>query len=77
PAKRARTTTRKDREEHHFWAVKACGHVYCRSCYENRRPTLKNGRTTNFGVAEKKLLCAVDECTSDVTNKTAWVGIFL
>lgn len=25
PAKRART--RKDREEHHFWAVKACGHV--------------------------------------------------
>lgn len=27
PAKRART--RKDREEHHFWAVKACGHVSC------------------------------------------------
>lgn len=25
PAKRART--KKDREEHHFWAVKACGHV--------------------------------------------------
>lgn len=26
PAKRAKTT-KKDREEHHFWAVKACGHV--------------------------------------------------
>ncbi|KAB5518066.1 hypothetical protein GE09DRAFT_1157414 [Coniochaeta sp. 2T2.1] len=26
PAKKARTT-KKDREEHHFWAVKACGHV--------------------------------------------------
>lgn len=25
PAKKART--KKDREEHHFWAVKACGHV--------------------------------------------------
>lgn len=25
PAKRART--KKDREEHHFWAVKTCGHV--------------------------------------------------
>jgi hypothetical protein len=26
PAKKVRTT-KKDREEHHFWAVKACGHV--------------------------------------------------
>jgi hypothetical protein len=26
PAKKARTS-KKDREEHHFWAVKACGHV--------------------------------------------------
>ncbi|KAB5511666.1 hypothetical protein GE09DRAFT_1164053 [Coniochaeta sp. 2T2.1] len=26
PAKKPRTT-KKDREEHHFWAVKACGHV--------------------------------------------------
>lgn len=27
PTKRPRT--KKDREEHHFWAVKACGHVSC------------------------------------------------
>lgn len=27
PAKKART--KKDREEHNFWAVKACGHVRC------------------------------------------------
>jgi hypothetical protein len=51
--------------------------VYCRSCYENRRLKAKNGWQTNFQLADKKLLCAVDECTSEVTNKTAWVGIFL
>lgn len=74
PAKRAKTT-RKDREEHHFWAVKACGHVYCRSCYENRRPTKTNG--SQFPVTDRRVLCAVEECSSDVTTKTAWVGIFL
>lgn len=51
--------------------------VYCRSCFENRRPSTKNGRQSSFQVVDKKLLCAVDDCTSDVTTKTAWVGIFL
>ncbi|OIW34198.1 hypothetical protein CONLIGDRAFT_570424 [Coniochaeta ligniaria NRRL 30616] len=76
PAKKARTT-RKDREEHHFWAVKACGHVYCRSCYENRRPTVRNAGQTHFQIADKRVLCAVEDCSSDVSTKTAWVGIFL
>ncbi|KAK4186680.1 hypothetical protein QBC35DRAFT_255886 [Podospora australis] len=77
-AKRART--RKDQEEHHFWAVKECGHVYCRNCYENRskgknmaQPTFRTGT----GGRTKKTLCNVPDCDSDVTNKTAWVGLFL
>ncbi|KAK3374667.1 hypothetical protein B0H63DRAFT_400999 [Podospora didyma] len=78
PAKKART--RKDREEHHFWAVKECGHVYCRSCYENRKPSAKSPTKTTFRVSPqhpKKLLCAVDDCESDVTTKAAWVGLFV
>lgn len=34
PAKRART--KKDREEHHFWAVKECGHVSFVACRNSR-----------------------------------------
>ncbi|CAK7243334.1 MAG: hypothetical protein STHCBS139747_004852 [Sporothrix thermara] len=40
PAKRTRKTA-KDTAQHHFWAVRACGHVYCRACYENRRHGIK------------------------------------
>lgn len=76
PAKKARNS-RKDREEHHFWAIKACGHVFCKTCYENRKPNAKNPIKTGFRPAEKKILCAVEDCTSDVSSKAAWVGIFL
>ncbi|KAK1764454.1 hypothetical protein QBC33DRAFT_457570 [Phialemonium atrogriseum] len=76
PAKRARS--RKDREEHHFWAIKACGHVYCKNCYEHRKSTAKSSVKTTFRVAPgRKVLCAVDDCDSDVVNKGSWVGIFL
>ncbi|RKU44107.1 hypothetical protein DL546_002340 [Coniochaeta pulveracea] len=72
PAKKAKT--RKDREEHHFWAVKSCGHVYCRSCFENRT---KKTSAVNFKTHGKKSICNVADCDSDVTTKSAWVGIFL
>ncbi|KAJ9150759.1 hypothetical protein NKR23_g3518 [Pleurostoma richardsiae] len=78
PAKKART--RKDREEHHFWAVKNCGHVYCKKCFDNRRggpkvaqqPTFRKDQSKNT-----KLFCAVEDCDSEVSRKDAWVGIFL
>lgn len=76
PAKKART--RKDREEHHFWAVKECGHVFCRACYETRKPTAK--RRGNFRTKDgnnKKVYCSVEDCDSEVSSKNAWVGIFL
>ncbi|KJR81887.1 uncharacterized protein SPSK_03359 [Sporothrix schenckii 1099-18] len=93
-----KTRSRKDREEHNFWAATACGHVFCKSCYENRRNCLKkdagspiatgggggSGATTKTGVppvvfvAEgKTILCAVENCQSDVTAKKAWVGLFV
>ncbi|KAI2636552.1 hypothetical protein GGS26DRAFT_549556 [Hypomontagnella submonticulosa] len=78
PAKKART--KKDNAEHHFWAVKACGHVYCRRCYENRKSTGKRGITVGFRPvpdAKNKVLCAVEDCDTDVSAKNAWVGIFL
>ncbi|KAL1862712.1 hypothetical protein VTK73DRAFT_6672 [Phialemonium thermophilum] len=76
PTKKPRT--RKDHEEHHFWAVKACGHVYCKTCYEYRRPTAKNSVKTGFKTDQsRKIICAVEDCNSDVTAKGAWVGIFL
>ncbi|KAI1085417.1 hypothetical protein F5B20DRAFT_2909 [Whalleya microplaca] len=79
PPKKART--KKDKAEHHFWAVKACGHVYCRRCYENRRPAARNPVPVGFRPdpkgAKNKMFCAVEECESDVSSKAAWVGIFM
>ncbi|KAK1751425.1 hypothetical protein QBC47DRAFT_81501 [Echria macrotheca] len=75
PAKKART--KKDREEHHFWVVKECGHVFCRACYEDRKVTAKNMHKTKFRQLEKKTFCNVDGCDSDVTAKSAWVGLFV
>ncbi|KAI2785555.1 hypothetical protein F4815DRAFT_453163 [Daldinia loculata] len=79
PSRKART--KKDKAEHHFWAVKACGHVYCRKCYEYRKSTGKNRVPVGFrpdpSGAKNKLICAVEDCSSDVSVKAAWVGIFL
>ncbi|KAI0006373.1 hypothetical protein F4779DRAFT_24216 [Xylariaceae sp. FL0662B] len=79
PAKKART--KKDKAEHHFWAVKACGHVYCKKCYENRKPAARNPVLVGFRPdpkgAKNKMLCAVEDCDTDVGPKAAWVGIFV
>ncbi|OPB40998.1 hypothetical protein A0O28_0106950 [Trichoderma guizhouense] len=66
--------------EHHFWALKKCGHVYCAECFENRKPTktapdgvgFPGGKTT-----PNDIRCAVDGCETKVALKTEWVGIFL
>ncbi|KAI2615240.1 hypothetical protein GGR54DRAFT_613611 [Hypoxylon sp. NC1633] len=79
PTKKART--KKDKAEHHFWAVKACGHVYCKRCYDNRKPVGKNPVPVGFrpdpSRAKHKVLCAVEDCDSDVSLKAAWLGIFM
>ncbi|KAI1749249.1 hypothetical protein F4782DRAFT_514555 [Xylaria castorea] len=72
--------SRKAMAEHHFWAVKACGHVYCKRCFDNRRSSSRNPVHVSFrhgGEGGKKLLCAVEDCDSEVTLKAAWVGIFM
>jgi hypothetical protein len=69
---------RRDREVHHFWAVKECGHVYCRKCFEGRRGTKTVPTTMRVDPKNaKKVLCFVDDCDTDVTQKHSWVGIFL
>ncbi|KAK0609748.1 hypothetical protein B0T17DRAFT_501429 [Bombardia bombarda] len=82
PAKKPRS--RRDQEEHYFWAVKECGHVYCRNCYEHRKAPSKTAPSKlpqyNFKTSptnNRKVLCAVDGCQVDLTNKTAWLGLFL
>ncbi|KXJ88679.1 hypothetical protein Micbo1qcDRAFT_197081 [Microdochium bolleyi] len=82
PAKKART--RRDKAEHHFFAVKGCGHVYCKRCYEGRAQSTRSSVYTGFqrptssdGRLGRKTYCAVDGCEEEVGNKSAWVGIFL
>ncbi|KAL1838712.1 hypothetical protein VTJ49DRAFT_2277 [Mycothermus thermophilus] len=74
-----RQRNRKDFEEHHFWAVKECGHVYCKECYDGRKNTSKTPsfRRENGSGNARKIFCAVDGCTSDVNNKGNWVGLFV
>jgi hypothetical protein len=66
--------------EHHFWALKKCGHVYCADCFENRRPTKVNEGagfpTTPVGKVQE-LRCAVDGCDTKIAAKGEWIGIFL
>jgi len=77
PAKKPRT--RKDQEEHYFWALKDCGHVYCKDCYENRRVGSKNSAVHFRRDPEnaRKNLCAVEGCATEANNKSNWVGLFL
>ncbi|ESZ95261.1 hypothetical protein SBOR_4373 [Sclerotinia borealis F-4128] len=71
--------SRKDREEHPFWVVKDCGHVFCNKCFQNR----SNDKISSFrsGIPHyrgpKNILCSVEDCQSHVKNKDRWVGIFL
>src|SRR3569833_2798656 len=54
--------------------------VYCRLCFDNRRAVLKKDNkddSVRFQASCKLIRCAVEGCTSDVTNKRNWVGIFL
>ncbi|RKF80776.1 putative cell cycle control protein [Golovinomyces cichoracearum] len=79
-----KTISKKDREEHPFWVAKECGHVYCNRCFQSRGDRIK---TTGFryGVkplssrltSRKPLLCAVDDCKSEIRAKDKWVGVFL
>ncbi|KAL5598709.1 hypothetical protein BROUX41_003378 [Berkeleyomyces rouxiae] len=74
-----RKRTKRDQAEHYFWAVKACGHVYCYHCYENRRSTKKD-KAPAFRHSQEtgtKILCAVENCKSEVGNKGAWIGLFM
>ncbi|PHH70582.1 hypothetical protein CDD83_5401 [Cordyceps sp. RAO-2017] len=88
PAHGAAPTGRKRKRaagEHHFWALKKCGHVYCADCFENRRPTKAAPNGAGFRNPSGKpplgapndLRCVVDGCESKVATKTEWVGIFL
>ncbi|KAL2281036.1 hypothetical protein FJTKL_12142 [Diaporthe vaccinii] len=85
PAKKPRG--KKSQEEHHFWAVKNCGHVYCKNCYDNRKKHSKGKDSAaaktgfRFQPSETsksiKIFCAVDDCESEVSPNAAWVGIFM
>ncbi|KZZ95443.1 hypothetical protein AAL_04674 [Moelleriella libera RCEF 2490] len=89
PTDTAPSSGRKRRRaagDHHFWALKKCGHVYCADCYENRRPTkaapggagfrIVPGRST-ASAAPSDIRCAVDGCETKALAKSEWVGIFL
>lgn len=58
--------------------------VYCKSCYDNRRKA-RDKEALNLGFdfvpstsnKSTKTLCAVNDCGTDVTSTSAWVGIFM
>ncbi|KAL2127315.1 hypothetical protein VTI74DRAFT_10936 [Chaetomium olivicolor] len=77
PVKKPRT--KKDQADNHFWALKECGHVYCKECYEKRRFSAKNSNA-RFRRGEdnpRKILCSVEGCSTEVNAKANWVGLFL
>ena len=53
--------------------------MYCKKCFDNRRPT-KSNKDVGFRLdpgGSKKIFCAVEDCDSEVSTKTSWVGIFM
>ncbi|KAH6603656.1 hypothetical protein Trco_008431 [Trichoderma cornu-damae] len=88
PAEPPATPSKKRKKasgEHHFWALKKCGHVYCAECFENRRPTKSSPDGVGFPLppgskstaSPNDIRCAVEGCDTKVAAKTEWVGIFL
>jgi uncharacterized protein YbaR (Trm112 family) len=83
--KSGKAPTKKEREEHPFWVVRECGHVYCNTCYQHRSNIHKSPITTYFPTSsptngrslKSSPVCAVEDCLSDVKNKDKWVGVFL
>ncbi|KAL2075671.1 hypothetical protein VTL71DRAFT_614 [Oculimacula yallundae] len=78
--KSGKAPTKKEREEHPFWVVKECGHVFCNTCFQARTTTGKTGfieSTTSRPKKGKTFTCAVEDCESDVKAKDKWVGVFL
>jgi len=80
PKAGAKPKNKKDREEHPFWVVKKCGHVYCNDCFLNRKLTAKQlerlKATRKFSGDIKAPQCVVEDCDADVGDKKLWVGIF-
>ncbi|KAK2629254.1 hypothetical protein QTJ16_000074 [Diplocarpon rosae] len=76
--KSGKAPTKKEREEHPFWVVRECGHVYCNNCFQNRT---KKGFTEQTKASNprktKALACVVEDCNCDVKAKEKWVGVFL
>ncbi|KAH6724111.1 hypothetical protein BKA61DRAFT_727855 [Leptodontidium sp. MPI-SDFR-AT-0119] len=77
--KSGKAPTKKEREEHPFWVVRDCGHVYCNACFQARTTSGKTGfiESTNRAKKGKSFACAVEDCDSDVKGKDKWVGVFL
>ncbi|KAG4422972.1 hypothetical protein IFR04_003884 [Cadophora malorum] len=77
--KSGKAPTKKEREEHPFWVVKDCGHVYCNACFQVRTSSGKTGfkESTKIGKKAKTFTCAVEDCDSDIKAKEKWVGVFL
>ncbi|PVH89735.1 hypothetical protein DL98DRAFT_523630 [Cadophora sp. DSE1049] len=77
--KSGKAPTKKEREEHPFWVVKDCGHVYCNACFQVRASSGKTGfkESTKVGKKAKTFTCAVEDCDSDIKAKEKWVGVFL
>ncbi|CAD6506205.1 BgTH12-07132 [Blumeria graminis f. sp. triticale] len=82
--KTGKAPSKKDREEHPFWVVKECGHVYCNNCFQSRLDKTRKSafteevKPTNTKSSTRKvLICAVDDCKCDVRGKDKWVGVFM
>jgi len=83
--KNGKAPSKKEREEHPFWVVKQCGHVYCNHCFQHRGlPSPKRPFNISFpdskasGKSKSRApLCAVEDCECDVKDRSKWVGVFL
>jgi hypothetical protein len=50
--------------------------VYCKNCYEGRKLSAKNSKA-RYKREPRRVLCAVEDCKTEVSNKLNWVGLFL
>ncbi|KAG9748102.1 hypothetical protein KCU73_g7178, partial [Aureobasidium melanogenum] len=69
-------------EKRQVWVVKACGHVYCGTCMNNRKRKTNKG-TKGKGRADEPMLplpfstCRADDCGLRVSHKNDVMQIFL
>ncbi|KAF2762753.1 hypothetical protein EJ05DRAFT_495616 [Pseudovirgaria hyperparasitica] len=69
--------TGNDDTKRQVWIIRACGHIYCGECTQNRSMSKRKGKSKALFEAAPFSACVVDDCMSNVKPPKSMIQIFL